>query len=131
MRRDVLAFLETARFVATELDAALVEADDDEVAVASVGNHYLSASGPAQCTALRLFTNNESVPDEGIFRAAELTFQDRYTVFFDPFWVDGLRLGVGDVADRWLAEARSARHERLFGILQETTWTNATTGRAG
>jgi hypothetical protein len=70
----------------------------------------------------RLFTNNESVPEDGIFRAAEITFEDIYTVFFDPFWIDGIRLGTGNTPDLWLAEDRSPRLQELFGPLKETVW---------
>lgn len=73
---------------------------DVELAAASVGDHYLAASGhPVHCTAMRLFTNRESVPQDGIFRAAEMTLANGSTVFFDPFWIDGIRLGTGNTPD--------------------------------
>ncbi len=105
-----------------EYDEALSGDPDEELLAASVGAHYLSTSGPVRCTAVRLFTNNESVPDEGIFRAAEMTFEDTYTVFFDPFWIDGIRLGTGNTPDLWLAEHRSPRLQEVFGPLKETIW---------
>jgi hypothetical protein len=64
-----------------EYDEDLRNDPDEELAAASVGAHCLTASGPGRCTAMRLFTNNESVPEDGIFRAAEMTFEDTYTVF--------------------------------------------------
>ena len=105
-----------------EYDADLRNDPDEELAAASVGDHYLTAAGSGRCTAMRLFTNNESVPEDGIFRAVELTFEAAYTVFFDPFWIDGIRLGTGNTADLWLAEDRSPRFRELFGPLKETTW---------
>lgn len=96
---------------------------DEELAAASVADHYLAASGhPVRCTALRLFTNRESVPRDGIFRAVEMTFDNSSTVFFDPFWIDGIRLGTGSTSELWLAEDRSPRLEERFGPLKETTW---------
>jgi hypothetical protein len=100
---------------------------DEELAAASVGAHFLSASHSLRCTAMRLFTNNESIPDDGIFRAAEMTFADTYTVFIDPFWIDGIRLGTGDASGAWLADHRTPRFEELFGPLQVTTWQPAHT----
>lgn len=94
----------------------------EDLVAARVGAHYLAAPGPRRCTAMRLFTNNESVPEDGIFRAAEMTFEDAGTVFFDPFWTDGVRLGTGNAPDLWLAEHRSPRLQELFGPLKETTW---------
>jgi hypothetical protein len=105
-----------------EYDDALSDDPDEELAAASVGAHYLPASGSVRRTAVRLFTNNESVPDDGIFRAAEMTFEDTYTVFFDPFWIDGIRLGTGNTPDLWLAEHRSPRLQEVFGPLRETSW---------
>lgn len=96
---------------------------DEELAAASVGAHYLAASGhPVRCTAMRLFTNRESVPQDGIFRAAEMTFDNFSTVFFDPFWIDGIRLGTGNTPDLWLAEHRSPQFQELLGPPEETTW---------
>lgn len=71
---------------------------------------------------MRLFTNYESLPEDGIFRAAEMTFDNTSTVFFDPFWIDGIRLGNGNTPDFWLADDRSPRSVELFGPLKETTW---------
>jgi hypothetical protein len=105
-----------------EYDEELRNDLDEELVAASVGAHYLTASSPGRCTAMRLFTNNESVPEDGIFRAIEMTFEDTYTVFFDPFWIDGIRLGTGNTPDLWLAEHRSPRFQQLFGPLEETTW---------
>jgi hypothetical protein len=95
---------------------------DEELAAASVRAHYLATPDPVRCTAMRLFTNNESVPEDGVFRAAEMTFEDTCTVFFDPCWTDGIRLGTGNTPDLWLAEHRSPRLQELFGPLKETTW---------
>jgi hypothetical protein len=67
-----------------EYDEDLRDDPDEELVAASVGDHYLIAPGhPRRCTAMRLFTNNESAPKDGIFRAAELTFGNACTVFFD------------------------------------------------
>jgi hypothetical protein len=93
----------------------------EEVA-SPVGVHYLSASGSVQRTALPLFTNDESIPNEGIVRAAEMTFHDCFTVFFDPFWTDGRRLGTANAADHWLADDRTARHKQLSGAFWQTRW---------
>lgn len=83
-----------------EYDEDLRNDPDEELAASSAGAHYLPASpGSARCTAMRLFTNSESIPEDGIFRAAEMTFNDTYTVFFDPFWIDGIRLGTGNTPD--------------------------------
>lgn len=105
-----------------EYDEDLRNDPDEEIAAASVGAHYLNASGPMGCTAMRLFTNRESVPEDGIFRAAELTFDNICTVFFDPSWIDGIRLGTGNTPDLWLAQDRSPGIEELFGPLKEATW---------
>jgi hypothetical protein len=105
-----------------EYDDALSDDPDEGLAAASVGAHYLTTSGHVRCTAMRLFTNSESAPDDGIFRAAEMTFEDTYTVFFDPFWIDGIRLGTGNTPDLWLAEHRSPRLQEAFGPLKETSW---------
>jgi hypothetical protein len=105
-----------------DYDPALTGDPDEEPAAASVGAHYLTAQGSARCTAMRLFTNNESAPDDGIFRAAEMTFDNTHTIFFDPFWPDGIRLGTGNTPDLWLAEDRSQRLQEAFGPLKETTW---------
>jgi hypothetical protein len=105
-----------------EYDEDLRNDPGEDLVAASVGDHYLAAPRPTRCTAMRLFTNNESVPEDGIFRAAEMTFEDACTVFFDPFWADGVRLGVGNTPDLWLAEHRSSRLQELFGPLKESTW---------
>lgn len=105
-----------------EYDEELRDDPEEELLAASVGAHYLSASSSVRCTAMRLFTNNESVPNDGIFRAAEMTFEDTYTVFFDPFWIDGIRLGTGNTPDLWLAEHRSPRAQEVFGPIKETSW---------
>jgi hypothetical protein len=94
---------------------------EENLVAASGGASYFTAPGPWRCTAMRLFTNNESVPEDGIFRAAEMTFEDACTVFFDPFWTDGIRLGTGNAPDLWLAEHRSPRRQEIFGPLKETT----------
>lgn len=94
---------------------------EDEIVMGSVGAHFLSASHPLHCTGLRLFTDNESVPGNAIFRAAEITF-GHHTVFFDPMWVDGIRLSTGPAPREWLTEERSARRQELFGLLKETIW---------
>ena len=98
------------------------EDPDYELAAASVAAHYLDASVSVSCTAMRLFTNNEPVPEDGIFRAVEMTFNDTCTMFFDPFWIDGIRLGAGNTPDLWLAEHRAPRLQDAFGPRQETTW---------
>jgi hypothetical protein len=105
-----------------DYDESLRDDPAEELAAASIDAHYLSASNSVRCTALRLFTNNESVPEDGIFRAAEMTFEGAYTVFFDPFWIDGIRLGTGNTPDLWLAEHRSPRLQEVFGPLKETSW---------
>lgn len=105
-----------------QYDEAFRDDPEEELLAASVRAHYLSASGSVRCTAVRLFTDNESVPEDGIFRAAEMTFEDTYTVFFDPFWIDGIRLGTGNTSDLWLAEHRSPRLREVFGPLNETFW---------
>ena len=105
-----------------EYDGSLSDDPDEELVAASVGAHYFTTSGSVRCAAVRLFTNDESVPGEGIFRAAEMTFEDTSTVFFDPFHVDGIRLGTGNASDLWLAEHRSPRLHDVFGPLKETIW---------
>lgn len=105
-----------------EYDEDLRSDLDEELAAASVGGHYLVASDPVRCTAMRLFTNRESVLRDGIFRAAEMTFDNNSTVFFDPSWMDGIRLGTGNSSELWLAEDRSPRLEERFGPLKETIW---------
>ncbi|WP_051366095.1 hypothetical protein [Hamadaea tsunoensis] len=105
-----------------EYDEALRDDPDEDLVAASVGSHYLAASGPVRCTAMRLFTNNEAVPEAGIFRAAELAFDNGSVVFFDPFWIDGIRIGTTAAADLWLAEHHAPPLQAAFGLLQETTW---------
>lgn len=105
-----------------DYDTDLRNDPDEELTAASVGAHYLSASGSVRCTAMRLFTNNESAPEDGIFRAAEMEFDEVHTVFFDPFWIDGIRLGTGNTPDLWLAEHRTPRLQEAFGLLKEITW---------
>lgn len=105
-----------------EFDEDFLNDPDEEPAAGSAGVQYLGGSDPVRCTALRLFTNNESVPDEGVFRAAEMTFENNSTVFIDPFWIEGIRLGTGNTPDLWLAEHRSDWGLRLFGPLEETLW---------
>ncbi|MEV5575287.1 hypothetical protein AB0L06_35060 [Spirillospora sp. NPDC052269] len=106
------------------LTEAIVHADDpdDEWGALSVGGHYLPPSDSARCTGMRLFTNDQSVPEDGVFRAAEMTFADTYRVFIDPFWGDGIRLSSGATPDSWLAEQRSPDHEGIFGSLREFSW---------
>lgn len=98
------------------------EDPDGEWGALSVGAHYLPPSAPARCTGMRLFTNDESVPEDGVFRAAEMTFADTYQVFIDPFWIDGIRLSSGAAPDSWLTEQHSPRTQELFGHLREISW---------
>jgi len=107
MWSDVLAFLQTARFVDLLLPG------------------WIDRTGPFPVHRPLTFDaclQAESVPEDGIFRAAEMTFEDTCTVFFDPCWRDGIRLGTGNTPDLWLAEHRSPRFQELFGPLKETTW---------
>ena len=105
-----------------EYDEDLRNDPEEDLVAASVGAHYLTAPGAGRCMAMRLFTNNESDPEDGVFRAAEMTFEGGCTVFFDPFWADGIRLGTGNSPGLWLAGHRSPRLLELFGPLKETTW---------
>jgi hypothetical protein len=100
----------------------LLDDPEEDLVAASIGAHYLAASSSVRCIAVRVFTNNESVPEAGIFRAAEMTFENTSIVFFDPFWIDGVRLGAANAADRWLAEHHTPRFQELFGPLRESTW---------
>ncbi|MEV6872290.1 hypothetical protein [Amycolatopsis sp. NPDC051128] len=104
-----------------EYESYLTEDPDEDLVAASVGTHYLGSRTDVPCVGMRLFVNDESDPERGIYRAAELMFEGA-EILFDPFYLDGVRIGTSGTADVWLEDHRGEQMTARFGPLREVRW---------
>ena len=76
---------------------------DEELVLTSIEPQLLGGSlRPAQCTALRYWTNSQSDLDQGLIRCIELSFGDLNHLVLDAVWIDGIRIGTHGAAEHWL-----------------------------
>ncbi|MEY9910982.1 hypothetical protein ABIA35_007233 [Catenulispora sp. MAP12-49] len=66
--------------------------DMDKVGVLDVGYTYFGEQLEAQCLQVRCAIDNESGPQRGVIRLAEMTFSGGQRVLFDPGWPAGIRV---------------------------------------
>lgn len=94
---------------AVELDGIeLFEDVDDEVIVASCGEQLFGDGWEElRCTDVRYFTDSRSSADEGAIKCLFLELEGRYSLFFDPTWTFGIRVGNREDLLRWMKDQRT------------------------
>ena len=91
----------------SSIDLSEQTLDDDDPAdvfVTSLTSLYFGEWTSVICLEVNYVTNEESQPDVGIVRCAELVVSGGQRIFIDPMWTFGVRIGVADAASVWMAE---------------------------
>lgn len=76
-----------------EIPEALEGEPSIEPVLADLSLNYLDEARPLRCSGISLYLDADSSAPENRFRAVGFRFGENRTLFFDPFWPSGIRIG--------------------------------------
>jgi hypothetical protein len=94
-----------------------LEREDDEFMTASIGDLFFDSGGSHAITRIRYAVVGEPRADRAVVRCAEFRIGRGVCLFFDPMWLNGIRLGATGQYETWGPSER----ERSEGV-QEFVW---------
>lgn len=101
---------------------AVLDPQDDEFVLISVGAHYLGDHDPTHVVRVRYLLDEESDLTAGTVRAAEIEFGYGSRLLIDPGYFWGTRLQGAGAYEKLRAEIEERRHPSR-GPVEAHTWT--------
>ncbi|WP_157102070.1 hypothetical protein [Nocardia caishijiensis] len=97
--------------------AGVLHEEGDEILVASCGENLFGDGYTAlRCASIRYFLDDNSRVDQGIVKCMEMKFQGASSLFIDPMWTFGIRLGGADLLVQW------RQNIERYSNVQEYLW---------